>query len=117
MQRRRAKDPGIRIDGITYFSAVDVQREIGVARQTLWRWRRARKIPPGRRYRDRQVVFTREEVDAIRKYANRLVPTDASGVDQSEAHSSTPRARSEPRIARSRSAGHRSRRRKDETNS
>jgi hypothetical protein len=117
MQRRRTKHARIRIDGITYFSAMDVQREIGVVRQTLWRWRRARKIPAGRRYRDRQVVFTREEVDAIRKYANRLVPADASGVDQAEAHSSTPRARSGRRIARSTSAGQQSRRRRDEESS
>lgn len=115
MQRRRAKDAGIRIDGITYFSAADVHRQIGVARQTLWRWRRARKIPAGRRYRDRQVVFTREEVDAIRKYANRLVPTETSGVDQSEAHSSNPQAGSDTRNAHS--AGHRNRRRRDETSS
>jgi hypothetical protein len=51
----------LEIEGVTYFSAADIYREIAVARQTLWRWRKARKIPQGHRYRDRQIVFTREE--------------------------------------------------------
>jgi hypothetical protein len=62
----------VRIKKIDYFSAADIQQEIGVARQTLWRWRKAKKIPQGRRYRDRQVVFTKQEVKEIREYANRL---------------------------------------------
>ncbi|MCC6644559.1 MAG: helix-turn-helix domain-containing protein [Polyangiaceae bacterium] len=68
----------IQIDGVEYFTAADIHRELGVARQTLWRWRKARKIPPGRRYRDRQIVFTRAEVDAIREYSNRLEPAEAA---------------------------------------
>ena len=70
--------PTIQINGIAYFSAADIHRELGVARQTLWRWRKGRKVPQGRRYRDRQVLFTREEVDAVREYANRLEPVDVS---------------------------------------
>jgi hypothetical protein len=66
----------IEIEGVTYFSAADIHRQIKVARQTLWRWRKARKIPQGRRYRDRQIVFTKKEVEAIREYANRLVPAE-----------------------------------------
>jgi predicted DNA-binding transcriptional regulator AlpA len=73
----------IQIEAITYFSAADIRRRIKVARQTLWRWRKARKIPQGRRYRDRQVVFTKEEVEAIREYANRLVPVEQSEASQS----------------------------------
>jgi predicted DNA-binding transcriptional regulator AlpA len=68
----------IQIDGVAYFSAADIQRDLGVTRQTLWRWRKARKIPQGRRYRDRQVLFTKEEVDVIHEYANRLEPADAA---------------------------------------
>lgn len=66
------------IEGVEYFTAADIQRSIGVVRQTLWRWRRARKIPQGRRYRDKRIVFTREEVAAIREFSNRLEPADSA---------------------------------------
>lgn len=72
----------IHIEGVEYFTAADIHRDLGVARQTLWRWRKAGKIPPGRRYRDRQVVFTHEEVESIREYANRLEPADATQLNQ-----------------------------------
>jgi hypothetical protein len=72
----------IEIDGVTYFSAADITEKIGVTRQTLWRWRQAGKIPAGRRYRDRQIVFTTAEFQAIREYANRLEPLDPGEVDQ-----------------------------------
>lgn len=68
----------LEIDGIAYFNAADIQRVLGVARQTLWRWRKSGRIPQGRRYRDRQVVFTEQEVQAIREYSNRLEPADAA---------------------------------------
>lgn len=66
----------IEIEGVTYFSAADIHREIGITRQTLWRWRKAREIPQGRRYRGRKVVFTKQEIKAIREYANRLEPAE-----------------------------------------
>jgi hypothetical protein len=72
----------IQIEGVEYFTAADIYRELGVARQTLWRWRKTAKIPLGRRYRDRLVVFTREEVDAIREYSNRLEPAEATTSNQ-----------------------------------
>jgi len=67
----------IAIEGVEYFTAADIQREVGVVRQTLWRWRRARVIPQGLRYRNKTIVFTREEVEAIREYSNRLEPADS----------------------------------------
>lgn len=72
----------ISIEGVKYFTAADIHRELGVIRQTLWRWRKARMIPQGRRYRGRQVVFTREEVEAIRDYSNRLEPAQATQANQ-----------------------------------
>lgn len=72
----------IHIEGVEYFTAADIHRELGVARQTLWRWRKAGKIPQGRRYRDRQVVFTRDEIEAIREYSNRLEPAEAPQANQ-----------------------------------
>ncbi len=67
----------IEIEGVEYFNATDIQREVGVVRQTLWRWRKAQKIPQGRRYRDKMIVFTHAEVEAIREYSNRLEPADS----------------------------------------
>ena len=66
----------IAIEGVDYFTAADIQRELGVVRQTLWRWRRARVVPQGLRYRSKAIVFTRAEVEAIREYSNRLEPAD-----------------------------------------
>lgn len=67
----------IEIEGIEFFTAADIQRQVGVVRQTLWRWRRARVIPQGLRYRSKTIVFTRAEVEAIREYSNRLEPADS----------------------------------------
>lgn len=64
----------IEIDGTTYIPAAEVVRDVGLSRQTLWRWRHARKVPAGRRFRDGQVVFTPEEFDQIREFAARLEP-------------------------------------------
>lgn len=72
----------LEIEGVAYFTAADIQRDLGIARQTLWRWRKAGKIPGGRRYRDRQVVFTTQEVESIRQYANRLEPAEPTEADQ-----------------------------------
>jgi hypothetical protein len=89
MQQEHSTDVSpLVIGGVTYFSAAHIHRELGVARQTLWRWRKARKIPQGRRYRDLQVVFTRQEVEAIRKYANRLQPAEPGGKRQIKVSSS-----------------------------
>lgn len=82
----------IEIEGVEYFTASDIQREVGIVRQTLWRWRKARKIPQGRRYRDKEVVFTRAEVEAIREYSNRLEPADAPRPRRQDDDASTKRA-------------------------
>ena len=66
----------IEVDGVKYFTAADVARDVGVTRQTLWRWRQDGKVPAGRRFRDRQVIFTGGELDTIRDYANRIEPLD-----------------------------------------
>ncbi len=64
------------IDGTPYFTAAAVARAAGISRQTLWRWRQDRKVPVGKKYRDKQVVFTRVESNLICDYANRLEPIE-----------------------------------------
>jgi hypothetical protein len=71
------------IDGVVYFSAAYVARAVGVTRQTLWRWRQDGKVPLGRRYRDKQVLFTERETDLIREYAHRLEPIAGGDIDLS----------------------------------
>jgi hypothetical protein len=66
----------LEIDGVTYFSATELLSELGVSRQTLWRWRHRGKVPAGHRYRDNTILFTADEVELIRQYANRIEPTE-----------------------------------------
>ena len=74
----------IQVEGVRYYSAAEVQAQLGVARQTLWRWRKEGKVPAGCRYRDHHVVFTRKEFDAIRGFANRIEPAENSAAFRSE---------------------------------
>jgi excisionase family DNA binding protein len=69
----------VQVEGELYFTNSEVSEELRVSRQTLWRWREKGIIPTGLRYRTRQVLFKREEVDAIRQFANRLVPIELGG--------------------------------------
>lgn len=62
------------IRGMPFFSISEVLLESGVSRQTLWRWRREGRVPPGYRFRDGQVLFTSAEVEAILLYRDQLVP-------------------------------------------
>ena len=73
-QPRETRVMPLEVDEVTYYSAADVVRDIGVSRQTLWRWRQDGKVPLGRRYRDRSILFTAAELEQIREYANRIEP-------------------------------------------
>ena len=64
----------IAIKGVEYWTEREVVEEMGVSRQTLWRWRKQGSVPPGRRYRDRNLLFTAEEVAAISGFAHRIEP-------------------------------------------
>lgn len=69
----------VTIEGKQYFTNSEVSDQLQVSRQTLWRWREKGTIPAGLRYRTRQVVFTVEEVGAIRQFANKLEPIELGG--------------------------------------
>jgi predicted DNA-binding transcriptional regulator AlpA len=73
----------VQVGGLTYFTNNEVLEELGITRQALWRWREKGRVPAGvRRQRTRQVLFTTEEVAAIREYANRLEPIEFGGARQ-----------------------------------
>ena len=61
-----------KINGTAYFTAPEILKDLGIARQTLWRWRQQEKIPAGHRYRDKILLFTSDEVEEIRQFANRV---------------------------------------------
>jgi predicted site-specific integrase-resolvase len=64
----------LKVNGETYFSTTQILQEVGISRQTLWRWRQEGKIPAGHRYRDGKVLFTEREVEAIKQFAHHIEP-------------------------------------------
>jgi predicted DNA-binding transcriptional regulator AlpA len=58
-----------------FYSVTEVAEVADVTRQTIWRWRKDNKIPEGRKYRGRNVVFTQDELEEIYAYAHRLEPS------------------------------------------
>ena len=72
----------IEIDGIEYYSQTQVLRDLRISRQTLYRWRQDGKIPVGHLYRGTRIIFTTEEVEAIRQYANRVEPLNPTNTNQ-----------------------------------
>ena len=72
----------IEINNVEYLFATEVAEIIGITRQTLWRWRRDGSVPSGIRYRGRQVLYTREELEDIRQFSERLEPLESGKNDQ-----------------------------------
>lgn len=72
----------VSLNNIQYFSVNETADRIGVTRQTIWRWRQDGNVPRGRKYRNREVLFTEEEVALIEEYAHRLEPIEAMSHDQ-----------------------------------
>lgn len=72
----------IQVNGIQYITAQEAAEAVDVSRQTIWRWRKNRKIPAGYRFRNGQLLFSREEFAVIQKYANRLQPSEAADAGQ-----------------------------------
>ena len=72
----------VTIDDIQYYTSIEITKELGISRTTLWRWRSDGKIPSGRLYRGGTVVFTGDEFVAIRAFANRLEPVPGPNREQ-----------------------------------
>ncbi len=72
----------IQVGGAVYYSTKEVQQSIGVSRQTLWRWRKAKKIPPGQRHRTHKILFTADDLQAIEAYADQI--TSSLDLEQGE---------------------------------
>lgn len=63
-----------KIQGVEYYSIVEVCDAAGIARQTLWRWRNEGLVPGGNRFRNGQVLFAKREYDQILTWANSVEP-------------------------------------------
>ncbi len=63
-----------KIDGVSYINTRQLEDDLGLSRQTLWRWRKAGKIPDGQRLQNNVIVYSPEEVETIKMYANHLEP-------------------------------------------
>ena len=60
----------LEVGGKTFYKTKEVAELVGVTRQTLWRWQRDDKILAGRRYRDRERLYTLEEAETVHAYAH-----------------------------------------------
>ena len=66
------------VNGVDFFTSAEVAAAAGVTRQTLWRWRLDRRIPQGRRYRDRMILYTAAEREEVCQFAHRLEGSGAA---------------------------------------
>ena len=72
----------LQINGINYITAAEIIKQLGISRQTFWRWRQLGKVPAGYRFRDGRVVYTTEEHTLICEFANRVEALDNSSNQQ-----------------------------------
>ena len=70
------------IDGVKYIAAQELLSELDISRVTLWRWRDENKIPKGRLFRGRRLVFSEAEAATIRQHARRVEPIQSDDNDQ-----------------------------------
>jgi hypothetical protein len=75
-------DESIVVRGIPYIPTRAVLSRLRITRQTLWRWRKEGKVPLGKRYRDKQLVFSLSEITDIVEYAERVEEIPSSDQKQ-----------------------------------
>jgi len=64
-----------KINGIEYSPFGDPEGAKNCTPNSV-RWRQQGKIPAGHRYRDRNLLYTLDEVEEIRQFANRVEDID-----------------------------------------
>ncbi len=62
------------LNEISYLTLNELADELDISRQTLWRWRREGKVPPGLRDRRNRALFGAEDAELVREFANQLEP-------------------------------------------
>lgn len=72
----------INLNGNDYLNLNEICTTLHVSRQTLWRWRRLGLIPLGRRFRDKELIFSLAELATIRAYAERITEVDSQNQQQ-----------------------------------
>jgi transposase-like protein len=80
--RKQPTFESIAIGGTEYVSCSVIARQLGVSRQTIWRWRKVGKVPQGHLYRSSQLVFTVEEAVDVYAYGTRVEPAETTNSDQ-----------------------------------
>ena len=78
------------IDDETYYSLRELTDLIGVSRQTLWRWRKEGRVPLGRKYRRKHLVFSEAETREIKRLADRLEPAELEHASSSSSKAPEP---------------------------
>lgn len=59
---------------MAYYTTKDVLKKVGISRNTLFLWFRHHKIPEVRRDRNGYRIFTKDDIQSILSYKNRLTP-------------------------------------------
>ena len=72
----------VNINGLKYLTVSEMAEELGVSRQTLWRWRQDPGVPQGYHYRRNQILFSPSELEFLKEYANRLEPVNGGSRQQ-----------------------------------
>jgi cysteine desulfurase len=61
-----------KIEDSEYFSLQEIAEMVSVSRQTLWRWRQEGKMPQGRSFRGRSLLFSEAELALVKQRAHEL---------------------------------------------
>ncbi len=56
-----------------YFTTKDVIKKVGISRTTLFLWIWDKKIPEVRKNRNGHRIFTKEDIDKILNYKNKMI--------------------------------------------